>query len=229
MSSSRTSKRVFDFVNPKDLANDFSVAGAAIEADYVKVSDDGYLTFDQASYAGILAERLKTVEFVCRSPASLPSGVKVFIGVADKRDADNDFANLKNACGFVIEGAAADEDIAVLAKTTISTGPTGMQSTASVDSGIMGPSGFKMLNAWQRFSLHFWEGGVSVSPPAKSKGGRGSVQARVGNGENYLRPVRTSGHLDIESYPGTLQPLVLVTGGTADLHVREVCLEYEGR
>ena len=220
MASHATRAQQYDFANPQVLTNMFanrSGAGGSVTqvTDYVKLTDDAALGFDVTNVAGFLAADIKRVEFLVKASAAAPSGLKAFFGLADKpaTSPDNDPDSLANAVGLWLDGAAAGGAIKARAIA-------GANDTGYMDSGeVLG-------TAWKRIVLDLWENHVTVSPPGQSTSGRSSVVASVGNADEYLRKVKTSAHLDMDSYTAQLQPLVLVSDATLDIHVREICIQY---
>jgi len=218
MSSHATRRVEYNFTNPNALAATFDVrtSGGAVaqNEDHVRLTDDGALGFDPTAVSGIVAADLKCVEILARAASAPPQSVTAFIGIADKAGADQDYTNLANFVGFVMPGTAAGGALSVQAKTT------------GLDSGLIATNGFTLQTSWQRFKLNLWENTVSVSPPSASKSGLANVKLSAGNDDGYVRIVDVSAAMDISDYTAQLQPLVLLTGGTLNLDVKEIVLEY---
>lgn len=216
MSGHTSTQERYCFTNINVLANLFETRATGTVAqngDSVRITDNGLITFDVDTANGILAADLKSLQVVAKAGGTPPSSAKVFIGLADLPGADQDYANLANFVGFIMPGAASGGALSVQAK-------------ASLDSGAVA-TGLNLTTSWQRFSINLVENVVTVGPPGASKSGRANVKMSLGNADGYVRHVDVSTAMDIESYSGTLQPVVMNAGATFNLDVKEICLEYK--
>ena len=216
MSGHQSAMDRYVFTNVNVLANLFetrTAAGSVAQnGDSVRITDNGLITWDVDTANGIAAADIKSIQVVAKAGGTPPTSAKCFIGLADVAGADQDYANLTNFVGFLVPGAASG-------------GALSLQAKASVDSGALAV-GLNLLTTWQRFVLNLVENTVTVGPPSASKSGRANVKASVGNADGYVRHIDVATALDIDSFTGKLQPMIMNHGATFNLDVKEICIEY---
>jgi hypothetical protein len=91
------------------------------------------------------------------------------------------------------------------------------------------PAGITFANGkLMRVRIDFATGVQTVSPPSKSKGGKGSIQMTMTDSLGWQQHAKFSKHLDMSAYTGGLQPyfgLRQPTGtGTAVVWVQKITI-----
>lgn len=171
---------------------------------------------------GILAADLISMEILLRLN-SIDVNSTICIGMASAFNADPDV--VAEAAWFKIIGAAGTNAHTMSVESDDGTTNIDDEPTAKT----------LPIGQFCRLGIDFKLGQQTISPPATSKGGLGSLVfsgPRITVGESFLSPIKLTQHMDISAIGATvaLQPMILgvqaTTTGTTVLDVREIVLEY---
>lgn len=225
-----TRKVVYDFLHAAVTSlplrvNDTAAFVDAFEAGNLKITLGGAATGNGSvdlADNGLLAKDIKAAEFLVKLD-SIDTNADFRIGLAGAHNADPDA--IAQCAWFKIAGAAGTNEHTVSVETD--------DATLNIDNE---PTAKKLvIGAWHRLRIDLATGIQTISPPAKSKGGLGSVQFYIGResqGNTFLDPVKLTKHMDISAIGAAvaLQPMIhgvqSSSTGTTVLNVRQIALEY---